>query len=303
MIVNAFTEFGIAAVAGELPCFINLTREFCVGELALPFGPDRAVLEILETVEVDDEVIAGVTRLAEAGFRIALDDFTWGLGHERLLDVASYVKVDFLALGVADIEDVIAACRRRRRVSFVAEKLETDADVALADRLGCELRQGYRLSRPQVLTVATLNPSRVRRLELLAALNSAEADVEKVLSIIANDPALSMRILRGRGHRDGPDRRWRSAGFVARRRTRLRTRRIDRRADHRPRPRLLRGVAVVDAHGPVHADLTPGELGRAGREIDGLPVSEPAVAGRVVTHRRPVRTLGIRPAPSPGGRT
>ncbi|GIJ54701.1 hypothetical protein Vau01_022170 [Virgisporangium aurantiacum] len=198
VIVNAFTEFGIGAVAGELPCFINLTREFCVGELALPFGPDRAVLEILETVEVDDEVVAGVTRLAQAGFRIALDDFTWGLGHERLLDVASFVKIDFIECGPAEIEGIIDACRRRRdRVRFVAEKLETDADLELADRYDCELRQGYRLSRPQVLTAATLNPSRVRRLELIAELNSAEADVEKVLGIIANDPALSMRILRG----------------------------------------------------------------------------------------------------------
>ncbi|GAA1037073.1 EAL domain-containing protein [Virgisporangium ochraceum] len=196
VIVNAFTEFGIGAVAGDLPCFINLTREFCVGDLALPFGPDRAVLEILETMEVDDEVLAGVTRLAEAGYKIALDDFAWGQGHEKLLDVASYVKIDFLADHPTGIERVIADCRRRGRVSIVAEKLETDAHLALADAYGCELRQGYRLSRPQVLTAASLNPSRLRRLELIAELSSAEAEVERVLSVIANDPALSMGILR-----------------------------------------------------------------------------------------------------------
>lgn len=196
VIVNAFTEFGFAAIAGELPCFINLTREFCVGEIALPFGPDRAVLEVLETVDVDDEVVAGITRLAKSGYRIALDDFAWGLGHERLLDLASYVKIDFLATAADDLGDVIAACRRRGRVRIVAEKLETDADLALADVHGCELRQGYRLSRPQVLTMASLNPSRVRRLELVAALNSTETDMDRVLAIIANDPALSMRILR-----------------------------------------------------------------------------------------------------------
>jgi EAL and modified HD-GYP domain-containing signal transduction protein len=196
VIVNAFTEFGISGVAGELPCFINLTREFCVGELALPFGPDRAVLEILETVEVDDEVVDGVTRLAAAGYRIALDDFVWGLGHERLLDLADYVKIDFLACDPEEVGRLVHACRRRRGVQIVAEKLETDEDLALADRHGCELRQGYHLSRPQVLTAASLNPSRVRRLELLSALSSADTDVEKVLSAIANDPALSMRILR-----------------------------------------------------------------------------------------------------------
>ena len=196
VIVNAFTEFGIGAVAGDLPCFLNLTREFCVGELALPFGPDRAVLEILETMEVDDEVTAGITRLAESGYRIALDDFAWGQGHEKLLDIASYVKIDFLAEHPTGIDHVIADCRKRGHVKIVAEKLETDDHLALADAYGCELRQGYRLSRPQVLTASSLNPSRLRRLELVAELSSAEADVERVLSIIANDPAMSMGVLR-----------------------------------------------------------------------------------------------------------
>jgi c-di-GMP-related signal transduction protein len=94
VIVNAFTEFGIGEVAGDRPCFINLTHEFLVGELTLPFGPEQVVLEVLETVAVDDEVIAGITALVEAGYRIALDDFVWGSGHERLLPVASYVKPD-----------------------------------------------------------------------------------------------------------------------------------------------------------------------------------------------------------------
>jgi hypothetical protein len=72
-------------VAGDRPCFINLTHEFLVGELTLPFGPEQVVLEVPETVAVDDEVIAGIAALVEAGYRIALDDFVWGSSHERLL--------------------------------------------------------------------------------------------------------------------------------------------------------------------------------------------------------------------------
>jgi EAL and modified HD-GYP domain-containing signal transduction protein len=78
----------------------------------------------------------------------------------------------------------------------VAERLETPEDLALADRLGFDLFQGYALSRPHVLTTTTLSPSRLRRLELLAVLTSPDADVEQILSIILSDPALSYRVLR-----------------------------------------------------------------------------------------------------------
>jgi c-di-GMP-related signal transduction protein len=196
VIINAFTEFGMAEVAGDRLCFLNLTTEFLTGELSLPFGPERVVLEVLETVVIDDEVLAGITALVEAGYRIALDDFVWGSGHERLLDLASYVKLDLLDGDLTELDTIVAEIRRRPGIQIVAERLETPAHVALADHYGFELRQGYVLSRPQVLTVPSLSPSRLRRMELIAALSEADADLERVLSIIATDPALTLRVLR-----------------------------------------------------------------------------------------------------------
>ncbi len=83
VIVNAFTEFGLSEIAGDRLCFINMTREFLIDELPLPFGPGQSVLEVLETIVVDDELVAGVERRVEQGYAIALDDFVLGTGHER----------------------------------------------------------------------------------------------------------------------------------------------------------------------------------------------------------------------------
>lgn len=196
VLINTFTEFGLAEVAGDLLCFINLTSEFVTGKLTLPFGPEQVVLEVLETIAIDDEVVAGVTALTEAGYRVALDDFVWGSGHERLLALASYVKFDLLDGDLSDLDRTVAEIRRHPGVQIVAERLETAESIALADHYGFELRQGYALSRPQVLTAASLSPSRMRRLELLAALSTPDASLERVLSIIASDPALSLRVLR-----------------------------------------------------------------------------------------------------------
>jgi c-di-GMP-related signal transduction protein len=196
VMVNAFTEFGIREVAGDRLCFINLTREFLVGDLTLPFGPEQVVLEVLETVMMDDEVVAGITALAERGYRIALDDFVWGSGHEVLFGLASYVKLDLLDGDLTRLDEVVGACREHPNIKIVAERLETTEQLAIAERYGMELRQGYALSHPQVLTVASLSPSRLRRLELVAALSDAEPDLQRIVGIIASDPPLSLRVLR-----------------------------------------------------------------------------------------------------------
>jgi EAL and modified HD-GYP domain-containing signal transduction protein len=196
VIVNAFTEFGLPQLVGDRLCFINMTRDFLVGALPLPFGPDGVVLEVLETIAVDDEVVAGVGRLVKAGYRIALDDFVRGSQHERLIDNASYVKLEAPLVDRPVLMDVIAQCRERPGISLVAERLETPEEVAEAHRLGFDLFQGYALGRPQVMSAVSLSPSRMSRLELLSILPSVDADLDAVASIVVRDPALSYRVLR-----------------------------------------------------------------------------------------------------------
>jgi c-di-GMP-related signal transduction protein len=62
-ILAAFSEFGAEALLGGRPGFINLTRAFLKGTLPLPFSPDTVVLEVLESLNLDDDVVAGAQRL------------------------------------------------------------------------------------------------------------------------------------------------------------------------------------------------------------------------------------------------
>src|SRR5690348_6012216 len=47
VIVSAFTDFGLAQLVGSKACFLNVTREFLVGELPIPFDSGQAALEII----------------------------------------------------------------------------------------------------------------------------------------------------------------------------------------------------------------------------------------------------------------
>jgi EAL and modified HD-GYP domain-containing signal transduction protein len=196
VILTAFAEFGLEEIVGDRLCLLNMTREFLVGELPLPFEPDQVVLEVLETVEIDEEVVAGVAALARRGFRIALDDFVFGTGHERLLGLASYVKLDVLGVDPRAIVSAVHEIRRHKSIRLLAERIETRSQLDAALALGFDLFQGHIFARPQTLTAVSVNPSRMRRLELFTALTAADADIDRVVPIVTADPALSFRVLR-----------------------------------------------------------------------------------------------------------
>jgi c-di-GMP-related signal transduction protein len=196
VIVTAFTEFGLDQLVGDRPCFVNLTREFLVGQLPVPFDYGQTVLEVLESVPVDEEVFAGVRALVEDGYTIALDDFVWGAGSERLVPLATYVKIDMLDSNAEEIAATVRRCREYPNVQLVAERLETEERLALAFELGFDLFQGHILGRPHVISSRGLTPSRLSRLELLTAITGDDADLAMVVKIVTSDPALSYRLLR-----------------------------------------------------------------------------------------------------------
>lgn len=196
VIVNAFTEFGLPDLVGDRICFVNLTRDFLVGALPIPVPPEQAVLEVLETISIDEEVVSGVCALVEQGYQIALDDFTWGRGHEQLLPVASFVKLDLLGAVPEQAEKIAKDCRGYPRLRLIGERLESRADLALARRLGCELFQGYALGRPQVMSARVVSPSRLQYVELMCVLSQPDVETSEVIAIVTGDPALSFRLLR-----------------------------------------------------------------------------------------------------------
>jgi EAL and modified HD-GYP domain-containing signal transduction protein len=196
VIINTFSEFGLADIVDDKQCFVNVTRDFILGDLPLPFGPEQTVLEILETVAVDQRLVEGAERLVADGYRIALDDFVPGSPHDALLPLATVVKLDLLGTPPEQLRAAVAACAAYPEITLLAEKVETPDHMALAQELGCRLFQGYALSRPTVVSGQTLSPSRLYQVELLTSLSRAEIDMPQIVSLVSRDAAVSMRLLR-----------------------------------------------------------------------------------------------------------
>jgi c-di-GMP-related signal transduction protein len=86
--------FGIDRLAPGCRSFINCTRDFLVRDFATMLPKDRVVLEMLETIEIDDEVLAPCRRLKQAGHPLALDDFLDRPEWKPLVALADFIKMD-----------------------------------------------------------------------------------------------------------------------------------------------------------------------------------------------------------------
>lgn len=161
-----FSPTGVRSVAADALVFVNFTRAFLVGDLPLPDEPQRLVVEIVESVRADDAVLAGVRRLRDRGFRIALDDFVGLTGQVALLPFADYVKIDVRDL--AERGPGLVRLAARHGATLVAERVETADELATVRALGFDLVQGFHLETTHVLNRTPVHSQHAARPALRA---------------------------------------------------------------------------------------------------------------------------------------
>ncbi len=195
LIINTFMEIGLENIVGSKPAFINITGDFFTGHYPLPMSHEQVVFELLETIVPDAGVIAGVRKLVDQGYRIALDDYL--LQHDTLplLELASFVKLDVLAMEHDELARTVERLRRHD-LQLVAEKVETPAHYAMCRDMGFDLFQGYFFSYPDIIQTRTATANRSVVLSLIAQLQNPEIELRQVEQLIAQDAILSFRLLR-----------------------------------------------------------------------------------------------------------
>lgn len=197
-------SIGLERLAGGKLLFCNADREVLTGRLPMVLPPEQTVIEILETIEVDEEVLAGCRRLASLGYRLALDDFEWFEGAEQLLRLASIVKIDLMRTRADELAELAERCRAYG-VELLAEKIETDEDFDRCVALGFDLFQGYALARPRNVQGRTLEASRLGPIRVATSLMSTDFDVAELEEILRTEPGMTFQLLQmaAVGNHDG----------------------------------------------------------------------------------------------------
>lgn len=195
VMINAFLEIGIDTISDNRISFINLTRDFIVGQLPLPVVPGAVVIEILEDITVDDELVAALKNFSAQGFSLALDDYTFTDDKKPLFEIVDIVKIDIMD---CDRDTLVADVRALQKcnVKLLAEKVETREDFELCQSLDFDFYQGYFISRPEIIQGQALKPSRISLLKILTMLEDPNCDISVLEKLISQDVTVSYKILR-----------------------------------------------------------------------------------------------------------
>jgi EAL and modified HD-GYP domain-containing signal transduction protein len=175
--------------------FVNCTREALTRPLVTFLPAASTVLEILETVTIDDEIISACVRLKSMGYQIALDDFLPDEGHNRLIEIADYIKLDFRTHDANQLRQIQLQLQGTN-VALIAEKIETHEEFEYAIANGYRYFQGYFFARPSILLHREIPPNRLNYLLLFTALSCSPFDLDKVENLVMAETSLCYRLLR-----------------------------------------------------------------------------------------------------------
>ncbi len=195
LISDAVHLHSIEKLTGGRTCFINFTRTALLDELYSMLPPSTTVVEVLESVELDDELIRACHRVRSLGYTLALDDYILDPRFEPLLPLIDILKVEFPVLTQSQHLAVVESARRHG-FRLLAEKVETPDQCDLARKLGYHYFQGYFFCVPQMLKVRRLPESHAQCLRLLQLTSGEDFNIDLIEEQIRGDVSLSYKLLR-----------------------------------------------------------------------------------------------------------
>jgi EAL and modified HD-GYP domain-containing signal transduction protein len=196
LLVEAFGDIGLEALAGRHPAWVTIARNFLVEIGPPPVRPDRAVLQI-KAYHARDDLLAILQRLARSGYTIALDEYDGSLidNVEDLMALCSIVRVDVSKVPAEDLARVLSVPRMQGAL-LVATEVGDHAAYERCKELGFTYFQGEYFAQPRTFKhrgVATSGLGSLRRLSELTVGDISFEDLER---IIGSDVGLSLKLLR-----------------------------------------------------------------------------------------------------------
>jgi c-di-GMP-related signal transduction protein len=195
LLSSAFLTGDIGVISNNRLCFINFTQELLENDLPLSFPKNKIVVEILEDVEPTPEIVSICSKLKEKGYTLALDDFVYDRKYEPLLELATIVKIDIRLTPLNTLMRTLNLLKHHR-IKLLAEKVETEKEFVLANRMGFSYFQGYFFCKPEGIRIKEISAIKLNLIRLLAEITKKEIALERLREIILSDVAITYKLLR-----------------------------------------------------------------------------------------------------------
>ncbi|RNF50412.1 EAL domain-containing protein [Marinomonas hwangdonensis] len=196
VIAASLFELGMDNLVGTNKAFINFPREYLLSPSGVPINNENIVIEVLENAGFDAALLASLRRLVKLGCTIALDDFVFDSKLIPFVELATYIKLDILALGHEGFHKQVEALKGFDTI-IIAEKVETWEDYQFCRLLGVDYYQGYFFERPEVMSSKSSKVNSMTLLQLMSSLlNTSSISVDRLEQIVSQDAGLVHKLLR-----------------------------------------------------------------------------------------------------------
>ncbi|MBQ5938894.1 MULTISPECIES: EAL and HDOD domain-containing protein [unclassified Massilia] len=194
-VISHASQLGMEQVVGEQLAFVNVDEVVLMSDFVRFLPAHKVILEILETVEPTEQLLARVAELKELGFKFAVDDVVEHSAElDKLVALVDVIKVDVKGLAPEELARLADSLKGTGK-KLLAEKVETLDEFRLCMELGFEYFQGYYFARPAILTGKKITPSEMGILRLLELVNS-NADSQAIEAAVKRDALISLNLLR-----------------------------------------------------------------------------------------------------------
>jgi c-di-GMP-related signal transduction protein len=198
VLINTMSHLGAHNVLGPYPGFININEELIDMGVLESLEPKKFVLEILETSTINDQTLAKLTTLKEAGYTLALDDFDFSRDmfeqFKDIFSIISILKVDLIECDWEALPQMITQAKSLG-VQLLAEKVETREQHEKCMKMGFDLFQGYYFARPQIIEgrkISSATLSVIRLIDLM----SQNCETQVIVEEFKRHPAITISLLR-----------------------------------------------------------------------------------------------------------
>jgi len=198
VLVTALNLMKLKDILGDALAFVNIDQSLLHDEMLLSIPKEKFILEILETIVVDEETVNRVKELKALGYRFALDDADcskeYVLNFQPIFQYIDFLKLDISALKEEKLPQFLALFEKFE-MKVLAEKVETQEEFDKYKKIGCHLFQGFFFAKPDIIENRRLDPEQLLILNIIRRLKD-DYNLEKILHMFEQNVALTLQLLR-----------------------------------------------------------------------------------------------------------
>ncbi len=195
VIIDTYGQLGIENVIGKRRGFIKVDAKLLMHDAICMLPKKHVVLEILRSVEINEEIINRCTFLKQKGYQLALSNVVQLNKQLRyLMPLVNVVKINVNALNQNELISLMKELKRWP-VLLLAEKVENLETARRCIALNFHMLQGFYFAKPEIIAGKRIDPSKLSLLKLLL-LVVKDTEVTEIENELKYQPGLSYNLLR-----------------------------------------------------------------------------------------------------------